>query len=59
MMQWEQVLIGLVPSLGVGLIFWFALRAVMRADRNERNALAEIDAREAESQQRSDESPGQ
>lgn len=46
-MQWDQVLIGLVPSIGVGLVFWFAMRAVVRADRNERAALAELDAQEA------------
>lgn len=28
----------LVPSIGVGLLFWFAIRAIMRADRHEREA---------------------
>lgn len=28
----------LVPSIGVGLLFWFAIRAMMRADRREREA---------------------
>ena len=26
----------LLPSIGVGLLFWFVIRAIMRADRGER-----------------------
>lgn len=32
----------LAPSLGVALIFWFVIRAIFRADRNERAAEAKI-----------------
>lgn len=32
---------GLLPSIGVGLLFWYAMRSVLRADRRERSALAE------------------
>ncbi len=28
----------LLPSIGVGLLFWFAIRALLRADRREREA---------------------
>lgn len=28
----------LVPSVGVGLLFWFAVRSILRADRRERQA---------------------
>ncbi|KAA9394176.1 hypothetical protein FCK90_08420 [Kocuria coralli] len=28
----------LLPSIGVGLVFWFVMRSVMRADRGERAA---------------------
>ncbi|GAA1296630.1 MULTISPECIES: hypothetical protein [Brachybacterium] len=28
----------LLPSIGVGLLFWFVMRAVLRADRREREA---------------------
>ena len=28
----------LVPSIGVGLLFWFVIRALLRADRREREA---------------------
>lgn len=37
----------LVPPVGVGLIFWFALRSIIRADRSERAAIARLDAAEA------------
>lgn len=36
----------LIPSVGVGLLFWFAMRYIVRADRNERAALARLDAEE-------------
>lgn len=32
------VIAGLVPSIGVGVLFWFAMRKIMRADRDERLA---------------------
>lgn len=37
----------LAPSIGVGLIFWFAIRAIFRADRNERAAEAQVREEEA------------
>ncbi len=40
MQTWQAVAVGIIPSIGVGAIFWFAMRAVIRADRNERQALA-------------------
>ncbi|WP_412175764.1 hypothetical protein [Cellulomonas sp. SG140] len=40
------MLAAVLPSIGVGLIFWFGLRAVMNADRNERRAQAQIDAQQ-------------
>ncbi len=46
MSGWEAAFAALVPSIGVGLIFWFGLRAVMNADRNERRAQAQIEAQE-------------
>jgi hypothetical protein len=39
-----DVLAALIPSIGVGLLFWFAMRAVINADRTERRALARMDA---------------
>ncbi len=38
----------LAPPVGVGLLFWWAIRAIMNADRSERAALARMDARTAE-----------
>ena len=40
----------LAPSVGVGLIFWFALRSILRADRRERAVEAQIRAEEGEGQ---------
>lgn len=37
----------LVPSAGVGLLFWFAMRKIVRADRDERMALERMDAERA------------
>jgi hypothetical protein len=42
-----QVLAALVPSVGVGLLFWLAIRSIVQADRRERMALARLDAEEA------------
>lgn len=28
----------LVPSIGVGILFWFVIRSITRADRREREA---------------------
>ncbi|MCF4122150.1 hypothetical protein L1785_14305 [Antribacter sp. KLBMP9083] len=39
---WASVA-ALVPSAGVGLLFWFAMRKIVRADRDERLALDRMD----------------
>lgn len=44
--DWGPVLAAVLPSIGVGLLFWFAMRAVVNADRTERQALARMDAEE-------------
>ncbi|HEY5516369.1 MAG TPA: hypothetical protein VIK12_09205 [Pengzhenrongella sp.] len=36
----------LVPSAGVGFLFYLAIRALVNADRTERAALARLDAAE-------------
>ncbi|MBD7917333.1 hypothetical protein H9657_03445 [Cellulomonas sp. Sa3CUA2] len=41
---WGAVLAALLPSVGVGLIFWYGMRAIINADRAERQALARMDA---------------
>lgn len=37
-------LAALVPSVGVGFLFYLAIRALVNADRTERAALARLDA---------------
>jgi hypothetical protein len=39
-----DVISALVPSLGVGLLFWLAMRAIIRADRAERAAIARMES---------------
>ncbi|NLE72603.1 MAG: hypothetical protein GX609_11035 [Actinomycetales bacterium] len=39
-----EVLAALAPSVAVGGIFWFAMRAIIRADRRERAAIARMEA---------------
>ena len=43
---WLNALFSITPTILVGLIFWFALRAIFRADRTERAAQAKIEAEE-------------
>ncbi|GIG23071.1 hypothetical protein Cch01nite_37950 [Cellulomonas chitinilytica] len=52
-------LAAIIPSVGVGLLFWLAIRALVNADRTERQALARMDAAEraAEAAAKNGESP--
>jgi len=43
-----SVFAAVVPSIGVGLLFWLAMRALVNADRTERAAIARMDAQERE-----------
>ena len=43
---WSNAIYSVIPTLLVGLIFWFVMRAVIRADRTERDAYAKIEAEE-------------
>ena len=43
---WSNAIYSLVPTLVVGLIFWFVMRAIIRSDRSEREARARIEAEE-------------
>ena len=43
---WSNAIYSIIPTLLVGLIFWFVVRAIIRADRTERNAYAKIEAEE-------------
>lgn len=41
-----EAVAALVPSIGVGLLFWFVIRALVTGDRKERAAMAALDAAE-------------
>lgn len=43
---WANALYSLAPTVLVGVIFWIIMRAIIRADRSERNAYARIEAEE-------------
>lgn len=43
---WNEGLWALVPTICVGLLFWFVMRAILRADRTEREVQARIEAEE-------------
>ncbi|MFD1719825.1 hypothetical protein [Georgenia deserti] len=40
-------LVALVPSIGTGILFYVAIRAIVTADRKERAALREQDRQDA------------
>lgn len=43
---WFNAIYSVTPTIGVGLIFWCVMRAIVRADRVERKAYARIEAEE-------------
>ena len=43
---WMGVLYALAPTVLIGLLFWFVMRAIIRSDRTERAAFAKIEAEE-------------
>lgn len=43
---WSNAIYSVTPTILVGLLFWFALRAIIRSDRTERRAYAKIEAQE-------------
>ncbi len=43
---WVNAIWSIAPTVLIGLIFWFVMRAIFRADRNERKAYARIEAEE-------------
>jgi hypothetical protein len=44
----------LLPPVGVGLIFWVVMRAIVQADRRERAAMARLEAAEDAAQAHGD-----
>jgi hypothetical protein len=43
---WANAVFSVTPTILVGLIFWFTMRAIFRADRTERAVYARIEAEE-------------
>jgi hypothetical protein len=43
---WGNIIFSVTPTILVGLIFWFTMRAILRADRTERKVYARIEAEE-------------
>lgn len=43
-----DALVALAPSVGVGLIFFFVMRSILRADARERAATARMEAQAQE-----------
>ncbi len=43
---WANALFSVTPTIIMGLIFWFILRAILRADRSERDSFAKIEREE-------------
>lgn len=43
---WSNAIFSLVPTIALGLIFWFVMRAIIRSDRTERKAHAKVEAEE-------------
>jgi hypothetical protein len=45
---WLNAIFSLVPTILIGLIFWFVMRSILRADRTERDILKRYEAEERE-----------
>ena len=58
MSGWEAVLAAIVPSVGVGVLFWLAIRALMNADAKERRVEAELRAAERAVRAEKKDAPG-
>jgi hypothetical protein len=43
---WGGIIFALAPTISLGLIFWFVMRSILRADRTERKEYARIEAEE-------------
>lgn len=43
---WGNAIFSFVPTIMIGLVFWYILRVIIRADRNERKVYSELEAQE-------------
>lgn len=51
-MNLSVLAMGILPSIGVGGLFFFIMRGIIRADRREREAIAQMDREEVRRAQR-------
>lgn len=43
---WANALFSVIPTILMGLLFWFIMRSILRADRNERAIFAAMEKEE-------------
>lgn len=43
---WGNAIFSVTPTIVLALIFWFAMRAIIRADRAERQTYSQVEAEE-------------
>jgi len=43
---WSNAIFSVIPTIAVGVIFWFVMAAIIRSDRTERSSYAKIEAEE-------------
>jgi len=43
---WLNALYSVTPTVLIGLVFWFVMRSILRADRTERSARAKVELEE-------------
>mgnify|MGYP001279916862 CR=1 FL=1 len=43
---WGNAIFSVVPTIALGLVFWYILRTIIRADRTERKVYAQLEAEE-------------
>ena len=43
---WLNAAYSVTPTILIGLVFWFVMRAILRADRGERDTYAAIELEE-------------
>lgn len=45
---WANAIFSVIPTILLGLVFWFVMRSILRADRTERETLKKYEAEERE-----------
>jgi hypothetical protein len=43
---WVNVIWSVTPTILLGILFWWIIRSILRADRTERDVYAQIEAEE-------------